>query len=299
MIEILFGESEAAAMKAAKSKIVIGHRDNGPVSVIGKTGREQDFCGKEVRWIPGTSKEVICLGLMLDIGDIKEAADSDYRKRLILSLLSQNQWESDRETEAELEKAATFYGKELRRLREYMEAGESIRIWYSDAPYSRCGLCFVCHFLKGFDNPVSVVKLPEYMVKERCITIHHNWGNIPAEEFANFLRYEKVLTETERRWLEALWLELTEENTPLRAVINGELIIAEEDFYDFLIWRHLTDQPVKEARLIGDILGHHPLSVGDWWYASRIEHFIREGRIQVAEDSEKKYARIIRRPPSC
>ena len=44
MIEVLFGESEAGAMRVAK---------------------------KENRgWIEGTAEEVICLGFLLDIGDI-------------------------------------------------------------------------------------------------------------------------------------------------------------------------------------------------------------------------------------
>lgn len=290
MIELLFGESEAGAMKAAKSKKVIGHRNNGPTEVIGKRFAK----GKEtVEWIPGTSKEVICLGFMLDIGDIREEADSDYRKKLIFSLLYQEQQGKDVEMEEELRELGHAYGEELKRLKEYLEAGESVRIWYSDAPYSRCGLCFACRFMRGFENPVSVVKLPEYQVEESSITISHNWGNVAAEEFAGFLQYERELSVRERRMYEILWTELVEENSPLRAVVNGELMSVEKNFYDFLIWRHLTVQPVKEARLIGDILGRHPVSVGDWWYASRIEDFIGEGRIKVVQDSDNKYARMI------
>ena len=63
---------------------------------------------------------------------------------------------------------------------------------------------------------------------------------------------------------------------------------------DFIIWNRLTDNPVKEFRLIGDILGQVTIGVGDWWYAARIEHFIRQGRIKIVEDSENKYARLIK-----
>ena len=89
------------------------------------------------------------------------------------------------------------------------------------------------------------------------------------------------------------WSELVSDNSPLRAVVNGRLAGVPEDFYDFLIWKRLTRRPVKQARLIGDILGYYQLSVGDWWYAKRIEHFIRQGRICIAEDSKNKYARMI------
>lgn len=90
MIEVLFGESEAASMKAAKNKIVIG-RVNGPVSVW-MAGKKMPPSKPFAGWVEGTAEEVICLGFMLDIGDIKEPVDSAYRKELIYSLYAQNQY---------------------------------------------------------------------------------------------------------------------------------------------------------------------------------------------------------------
>ena len=142
-----------------------------------------------------------------------------------------------------------------------------------------------------------MVKLPEYRIKKNTITIYHNWGNMPAEEFSYFLQYEQTVSQTERRRNEILWSELTKDNSPLRAVVNGEVIGVAEDFYDFLIWRQLSSQPVKEARLIGSLLGKFPISISDWWYATRIETLIQQGRIKVVEDSESEccYGRVIAR----
>ena len=135
MIEVLFGESEAASMKAAKNKIVTG-KVNGPVSVWmagKKTPPPKPFAG----WVEGTTDEVICLGFMLDIGDIKEPVDGPYRKELIYSLYAQNQYGRSAELEEELRQAGDIYAGELQRLKSFLEDGEKIRIWYSDAPYSR------------------------------------------------------------------------------------------------------------------------------------------------------------------
>ncbi len=291
MIEILFGESEAGSMKAAKNKIVIGSV-NGPVSVWmagKKTPPKKPFAG----WVEGTPEEVICLGFMLDIGDIKEAADSSYRKRLIYSLYAQDQWGPDEEMEEELKKACDVYADELLRLKRFLDEGEPVRIWYSDAPYSRCGFYHLCQILRKYENEIRVVKLPEYIVHERSITVCQNWGETAAEEFAGFLSHEKRLSREEVRMYADAWSELVSENSPLRAVINGRVISVPEDFYDFLIWKRLTDKPVKESRLIGDILGLSQLSVGDWWYAKRIEYYIGQEKIRVVEDSENKYARMI------
>ena len=195
MIEVLFGESEAASMKAAKNKIIVG-TVNGPTSVwmAGKKAPPQKpFSG----WIEGTSEEVICLGFIMDIGNIREPMESPYRRELIYSMYAQEQWAQDEETGNELKSAGDFYVKELRRLRDFLDEGESVRIWYSDAPYSRCGLYSLCQILKGYDNQISAVKIPEYVVRDKNIVSYHSWGEVSAEEFAVFLPYEKLLSKEE------------------------------------------------------------------------------------------------------
>ncbi len=291
MIEVLFGESEAAAMRAAKNKIVIG-KVNGPVSVWmagKKTPPEKPFCG----WIEGTAEEVICLGLMMDIGNIREPVESPYRRELICSMYDQDQWAQDKEIKGELKGAGDQYVEEWHRLKRFLDAGEAVRVWYCDAPYSRCGFYGLSQLLERYENEISVVKLPEYVVRGKTIVSCHSWSEVSAEEFAGFLSYEKPLSKEEIRMFSMLWGILVEENSPLRAVISGRVLSVPEDFYDFLIWRWLGDVPVREGRVIGDILGHAQLGVGDWWYARRIEHYIERGKILVVEDSENKYARVI------
>lgn len=277
MIEVLFGESEAGAMKVAKNTVIVSKVD-GSTSVwtVGKKKPpEKEHCG----WIEGTSEEVICLGFLLDIGDIREDVSSEYRKHLISSIYAQEQRGQD---------------EEMERLKAYLVDGEAIRVWYSDAPYSRCGFYHLCFSLQKYQNEVSVVKLPEYRVRaDRSIVCHKNWGEVAAEEFAGFLNCERKLSREEIRMYAISWGILQEDNSPLRAVVNGKLIGVAEDFYDFLIWKKITSKPIKEGRLIGDIFGHNQLGVGDWWYAKRIDHFIETGKIKIVEDSENSYTRII------
>lgn len=230
---------------------------------------------------------------MLDIGDIRETIDSQYRKDLIYSLYAQEQWGKDPELDAELRNLAECYINEMARLKNSLDNGEQIRIWYSDAPYSICGFYQLCSILTQYDNSVQVVKLPQYCVRDNITISYKNWGEIAAEEFAGFLPYEKKLSRQELRLYNSLWNELKEDNSPLRAVVNGRLTGVPEDFYDFLIWKEMSGKPQKEARLIGDILGKYPVSIGDWWYAKRIDHFIDKEKIQVVEDSENKYVRLI------
>ena len=291
MIEVLFAESEAGSMKVAKNTVMFGKTD-GPVSVW-IAGKKKPPKREHTGWIEGTSEEVICLGFMLDIGDISGTIDSQYRKDLIYSLYAQEQWGKDPELDAELRDLTDCYIKELKRLKDYLEAGEQIRVWYSEAPYSICGFYQLCSVLSQYENQIRVVKLPQHCIRDYLIISYKNWGEVAAEEFAGFLQYEKELSREELRLYSSLWSELKEDNSPLRAVVNGMVTGVPEDFYDFLIWKRITEKPEKEARMIGDILGKYPVNIGDWWYAKRINDFIAQGKIRVVQDSENKYARMI------
>lgn len=272
MIEILFGESEAASMREAI-----------------KMPLKMPAAGS----VEGTAAEAICLGFMMEVGDIRKPADSLYRKELIYSMYAQNQWKQDKDMEAELQKAGDVYARELLRLQRFLDDGEAVRIWYSDAPYSRCGFYNLCQILMKYENEIYAVKLPEYVVQDKIMTSYRSWAEVGPEEFAEFLSYEKNLSKNEVRHYSILWSQLVEDNSPLRAVVNGCVMSVPVDFYDFQIFDRLTYKPIKEARLIGDILGYSQIGVRDWWYAKRIEYYIKRGKIRVVEDSENKYARLI------
>ncbi len=292
MIEILFGESEAGLMKVAKgNKNKMQRKDNDQVVYLRENS--EDINKDTFGWIDGNSREVICLAFMLDIGNIKESVDSSYRKEFIYSILNQWQWGSNSQIDEELKATGSVYVNELNRLKDYIDKGEELRIWYCDRPYSLCGFYFLCNFMKGCTNKINVVKLPEHIVRENCTVSYQNWGEVPAKEFSYFLKFEKQLLIEERWMYEIKWSELVNENMPLRVNINGNVIGVTDEFYDFLIWKKLTNKPIKQARLIGDILGNYPVSMWDGWFALRIEKFIKCGKIKLIEDSSEKYARTI------
>lgn len=300
MIEVLFAESEAESMRAAKSSVVRRKPDGPTAGLLGgkrrPAGEEAEKAKKANKaekadeaenadkgaWIEGTSREVLCLRYLLDIGDISKDIESPYRKNLIASLCEQG------EPGQEVDRF-----QQMEQLKAYLEAGESIRIWYSSAPYSRCGFYHLCQVLSPYENRVLAVPLPEYVVNGKSIVCYKNWGEVAAEGFSRFLTGARELARAEIRYYAALWSLLKAENSPLRAMVNGRIISVPEDFYDFMIFDRLSEQPVKEARLIGAILSGTQANIGDWWYASRIQYYIGEGKIKVLEDAEQPYGRWI------
>lgn len=291
MIEVLFGESEAASMKVAKNTIICGKTD-GPTS-IWIAGKKKPPKREHTGWIEGSPAEVINLGFLLDIGDITKEIDSDYRKNLIYSLYVQHAWTQDENMDRELKQIGNVYCKNFQKLCEYISEGNDIRIWYSNCPYSLCGFYHLCSILRNCSNRISAVKLPQYRKNANVIVSYNNWGEVAAEEFSNFLQDEKELSLEEIRMYAAKWNELKEDGSQLRALVNGEIVGVPKDFYDFLIWKRIGKKPIKQARLIGDILGYYRIGISDVWYAKRIEYLIHQGKIEIAENSVNRYARLI------
>lgn len=264
MIEVVFGESEAGALKVALQS--------------GKLGTD-----------------VICLAFALEIGDIGKPVTSKYRAKLLCDLLYAEQWGEDAEMQNELKQLGGEYSAELQRLDGYLKKGEPIRVWYDSAPYSVCGMLWLCAHIRDRANSVEmrVVKLPRTITRGKTAVVRTNWGEVSPGEFVKLLPLQRRLKPVEIAMNAASWNGLQSENAPLRAVVNGSVMSVPASFYDFLILKNLGEEPIKEAVLIGKVLGSDNIGVGDWWYARRIERFIAQNRIRIVKDSPRKYERIL------
>ena len=89
--------------------------------------------------------------------------------------------------------------------------------------------------MRNYKNEIHAVRLPRYKIISNRIVSYQNWGEVAAEEFAGFLNLEKELSEEEIRMYSILWNTLREDNSPLRAAVNGKILGVPESFYDFLI----------------------------------------------------------------
>lgn len=263
MIEVLFGESEAGAMKIAL------HREK------------------------GLGSDVVYLPLLLDIGDISQPVLSKSRRDLLYKMLYREHWGADEKMKSELKALGNAYSRELIRLKEYLKSGETLRIWYSDAPYSICGMMWLCGKLQRYRDKAYAVKLPRLIVKGDTAVEYSGWGEIEPHMFAEMLPSQRGLSQAEIQANAFRWATLKRENAPLRAFVNGSVISVSDNFYDFLIWKYLGEEPIREVELIGRILGENQLGIGDWWYAARIDKYIGTHHIEIVENSDKKYERIL------
>jgi hypothetical protein len=300
MLEVVFSDSEKGSIRVAKTYDAEKMK-GGAVGYIGEKPRkaqvkkllaqmEQDLEGHA---LGGSSDEVVNIGFFLDVGDISGEIDGIGRRNVFRRLWSRFDFKEQEEEQLFVEQR-----KELDKLMSFAEEGKPIRIWASNAPYSICGLLYVCFLLRDSKCNASVVSLPEYrQTSEHEMIQYTHWGEVPAGKFYSFLPGEKELSHLEKQARGHDWEKLMQENSPLRVHLNGKLVSANEDFYDFFISKNLPEKDFMMARFIGNLLGEYRLGISDSWYAYRLEHMIEEKRLMMVEDKDptQPYGKILRK----
>ena len=293
MLEVVFNDSSKGAMKVAKNY----NKENmlsGAMGYIGKKPSkkelEKQFEGKA---IGGNSKDVVCIGFNLDIGDIASGIDSEERKNEFIRVFGPENFGDN-----EIERFFNSQREDFKKLLITAKNGEPIRVWKSNTPFSACAFAFLCDALRNIECKISMIPLPEYWeISDNTIQSCTDWAELLPGQFYRFLPLEREMTNIEKRLQSSLWNDLKAENAPLRALVNGKLISVPEDFYDHIIIKNIPDREFVMAQLIGTILGKYQLGVGDGWYALRIKMMIADNQLEIVADKDAShpYGKILRK----
>lgn len=128
-------------------------------------------------------------------------------------------------------------------VRSRIERGETLRVWYSNAPNEMCGLYWLMSLLnlwKQSSAKVALVKLPEWETEEETLIQHNGWGEVEPGKRQGYLSLQKTASPAFIRAAAFRWAGLQMENAPLRVIINGKLQSVPENFYDNFILREIA-----------------------------------------------------------
>lgn len=285
MLEVVFSDSMKGSMKAAKH----------PKKEIISENKVRSQKKADDKSIGGSPADVVSINFCLDSGDISGEVEGEDRKKLFLKLFQSPFEDHDSLTE-ELERYWQANIADLQKLKGRARNDESIRIWWSDAPYSICGYYFVCSILKDYNCEVSGIKLPKYMVQlDNSVQSYPDWPAIHPGKLYLFLPFERKISKPELRAIALDWEQLREEKAPLRAMLNGKLKGVPEDFYDYLIRANIPKGEFNMGRFIGEIMGKNQIGIGDGWYAKRIKMMIDNKEIEIVHDAGMSYQKILKK----
>lgn len=287
MLEVVFSQSAKESVKLSKkysraSTAAIDSISGNPSASLLENG----FASDE------EEQGVVQIGCALDIGDLSDNC---------CNLNRGNTYDQLQGNGVSAQASLHFLqeqSRDKRRLLAHAANGGCVRIWYSDAPCSLCGLHYVCYLLHNSHCEMHAVYLPKFrQVGGSQITVYGSWNDVSPVQIADFLPLQREISAIERRMLMGRWCDLAAENSPLRAQINGKLVSVDEDFYDPFIRRCLPQGNFLMAQLIGEVIGTFSLGVCDSWYALRIEKMLESGELLLVKDDTQKnpYHKILKK----
>ncbi|MGY0691512.1 DUF1835 domain-containing protein [Virgibacillus sp. FSP13] len=170
-----------------------------------------------------------------------------------------------------------------------------INIWCGDNSHEQTGLRLALYLLKGKSNPIKMINatqeyhtvFPEKKLDGYPLQI----AEITPEKLSTI--YQKAivnkLTPIQRQELEEEWLSLSKNDKKLRLWENGHILSVSGGQLDEFIIQSLqklhkergSNDFIKSARLIGEVIGHASQVVGDGFIEYRIRELIVKGIFDI------------------
>lgn len=289
MLELSFTDSACGSLKQAQhygegaylggaTGIIGSHEDGSAFTCAEIEAFEQAYEAKEREaWahatpLGGQVTDIYGFAFVLSIGDISEDIP-DKRRAQALDLLYRiyPNFEDESTSESLLKNLQPRLTSLLTRI----ENGEPLRIWYSNQPDEICGMYWFTTLLKQHNlqnKEIFSVKLPK------------DSNTLQPNEWAHYAKTQTRMSADFLHICAKKWQLLQQENAPLRACVNGQLVSVPETFYDSFILQEIEASPNRfhEAQVIGTVLTKYKLGIGDAWIAHRIETFIAAGIVTPA-----------------
>lgn len=213
--------------------------------------------------------KIICMGLNLSVGDIKNGHASFLR-----TLYEDNTYS---------------YTDSINELLNNLP-NSKIRIWSSkgnDDDYLL--LLYLCDLLKDKSDNLTVVYTTDYNKYVLSINALH------YKEIDSILKYEKQLTLDDINKYSNEWKKLVEINSDLRVLENGIIKNKNYSDYDELILNRLSEiEPCTLVNLVGNLMANFMINdTGSAVYQHLIDRLISLNKIKVIQKGESHFTDII------
>ena len=228
---------------------------------------------EEATPLGGSREDVFDLGLDMHICGISGLNDLEARMASFRKLIADH---PQGDVEA-LQRSSHEYGlKDLEACIRRAKTGEHIRIWYADAADERCNMMWLVWSLRQAGVPAE-------QVLRVCVP---SWEGVRPGDYHKLAGGQQALSPAEMDGIAGTWAKLMEENAPLRALVEGEIVSVADDFYDevILAQARAMGQPLQQNWLIGELARRYP-GMDEDWLVTRMEVLFADGRLAALEDS--------------
>ena len=129
-----------------------------------------------------------------------------------------------------------------------------------------------------------LVPLPRWWERyDGAVVRWSSWGEVHHTELGHLLGGAEELTRPVLSMLSQRWTALRRENAPLRAVLSGRVVGVDEDFYDPILLRFLTNEPQRVGSVVGPFMALE-LGGGEWLLFRRLYALVDAGVVRITEE---------------
>ncbi len=158
---------------------------------------------------------------------------------------------------------------DTKRVKEFLSAGEELRVWLGNMPHAECGLAHLCFAARNSNSKIYTVKCPDEKQFDKYGNTH--WANINRDQCPQYEALIKELSADERNEYSELWQRLIEENSNLRIVKDGKVISVPDDHFDAMIKVEMDKGYKTHTELLDNCMSNLPEFVHHNWLSYRIE----------------------------
>ena len=219
------------------------------------------------------AEKLIVLKDDLSVGDLSDLRDR--KKRLLSIYPSFRYYLKDRVLEN------YRYFKSLNRFSKIGEHDTAI-VWYDDCAKQYCGMLRAVHDLYLQGAEIQLIHIESVGVVN------------PSEIQALYMKRRRIPS-CEAKKLSEKWEKLVKENMPLRVSADGGVISAAADYYDSLILKHISEQPVAAIKIIINVLELQQVRIDLELIEERLRVLIASGAVECVQDGASYRELVVRR----
>lgn len=181
----------------------------------------------------------------------------------------------------------------LKRLDE--ETSEEAWIWMGQNVHDVSGYYWLMTQLKDYQGRIHVLYLNNlpFINEKGNIFYPTSLFEIQPKEFLKAKKLARPITLSEFEVDPDEWKKHCNENAMVRFLEGGKKIAGREvSFYDKDILAHITSEPQKLLKLVGNTLNKMTVRTGDVFLVWRIRELISEGKLEAGGDWNKGWKEI-------
>ncbi len=224
------------------------------------------------------SEACIYLPLLLDCG--QAYADMSASEHMSLLETLTRPFEED---EDYLQERLNQYKQAHQDVLHACQQGKAMRLWISHSAETQCGLRYLCS-LAGSQTEMHVVMLEDSEGAQ-----YARWQEVLPMQIQKFVANDRILTTQEIETYADEWQQFVEENSKLRAMVDGKVTDVEETYYDAKLLQMLLEGPKDITTLWASL----PETLDLAFINDRMDQLVEQGKVRIMEENDNPPMRVV------